>query len=83
MQEVSMRLSEARAQKLLTVQALARVSGVSASNLYKIEAGQYLPSLNTVNRLAEILEVAPQDVEEFQAAIQKAGTGRKKEPVGV
>jgi transcriptional regulator with XRE-family HTH domain len=81
--EVSMRLSEARANKLLTVQALARVSGVSASNLYKIEAGQYLPSLNTVNRLAEILEVAPQDVEEFQAAIEKAASSRKKEPVGV
>jgi DNA-binding XRE family transcriptional regulator len=80
--EVPMKLSEARAQKLLTVQALAKVSGVSASNLYKIEAGQYLPSLNTVTRLAEILEVAPQDVEEFQAAILKAG-GRKKEPVGV
>jgi DNA-binding XRE family transcriptional regulator len=78
-----MKLSEARAQKLLTVQALARASGVSASNLYKIEDGQYLPSLNTVNRLAEILEVAPQDVEEFQAAILKAGSGRKKEPVGV
>jgi transcriptional regulator with XRE-family HTH domain len=76
-----MKLSEARAQKLLTVQALSKESGISASSLYKIEAGEYLPSLNAVRQLAKILDVIPSDVEEFQAAIEKAGSGRKKEPV--
>lgn len=67
-----MKLSEVRASKLLTVQALARTAGVSPGNLYKIEHGAWLPSLKLVGVLSGILEVAPGEVEEFQAAIDKA-----------
>ncbi len=67
-----MKLAEARAQKLYTVRALAIAAGVSESNLYHIEGGAWLPSLNLVRKLVEILEVRPEEVEEFQAAIEKA-----------
>lgn len=67
-----MKLAEARARKLYTVQELAKAVGGSASNLYKIEEGAWLPSLKLVRKLAIILEVKPEEVEEFRKAIAKA-----------
>lgn len=67
-----MKLREARAKKLLTAQELATKSGVSEVLIYKLEAGAWLPSLPTVRKLAGVLEVDPEEVEEFKAAIDKA-----------
>jgi len=67
-----MNLREARSRKLLTVQELAKQSGVSASTINKIEQGAWLPSLRTIRKLADILKAEPGDVEEFKAAIDKS-----------
>jgi transcriptional regulator with XRE-family HTH domain len=67
-----MKLREARARKLFTVRDLAQQSGVSESTINKIEQGAWLPSLKTVRKLADILKVDPNEVEEFKAAIEKA-----------
>ena len=67
-----MKLREARAKKLLTAGQLGSEAGVSESNVYKIERGEWLPSLATVRKLAGVLGVNPEEVEEFKAAIDKA-----------
>ena len=73
-----MKLSEARARKLLTGRALAEQAGVSRANIYSIEAGRWLPGLETVRKLSEALGVDPMDVDEFKAAIEKTAQGRDK-----
>ena len=67
-----MRLREARAKKLLTARELAEQSGVSETNIYRIEHGKWLPSLPTVRKLSRVLAIGPEEVEEFKAAIDKA-----------
>ena len=67
-----MKLSEARARKLLTVRALAKAAGMSESNLHHLERGDWLPSLKAVRALSDVLEVDPMEIEEFTAAIDKA-----------
>ena len=68
-----MRLSEARAEKLFAVGRFAQAVGVSRGAIYAIEAGRWLPSLDTVKRMCEVLEIEnPRDIEEFSAAIEKA-----------
>jgi transcriptional regulator with XRE-family HTH domain len=77
MEVVSMKLSEARARKLLSLRALAAKSGVSESNIYRLERGDWLPSLRTARKLADALEMAPEDIDEIRAAIEKAGRGKE------
>ena len=72
-----MRLSQARAKRLLTVRDLARQSGVSESNIHHVEYGDWLPSLATVRKLVSVLEIEAEEVSEFKAAIQKAGKSKK------
>jgi transcriptional regulator with XRE-family HTH domain len=67
-----MRLREIRTRKLLTAGALAKKSGVSAAAIFKLERGEHAPSLATIGKLAGVLEVNPEEVEEFKAAIEKA-----------
>lgn len=67
-----MKLREARAKKLLTAQALAKKTGMSDGGIYRIERGEWLPSLATVRKLSKALGVQPEEVEEFKAAIDKA-----------
>jgi len=73
-----MKLSEARASKLFTAARLAQEAGVSRGSIYAIEAGKWLPGLETVRKLSETLKIDPLDVDEFKAAIEK--TARGKEP---
>jgi transcriptional regulator with XRE-family HTH domain len=67
-----MTLREIRTRKLLTAGALAKKSGVSTAAIFKLERGEHAPSLATIGKLAGALEVKPEDVEEFKAAIDKA-----------
>ncbi|PPD57373.1 helix-turn-helix transcriptional regulator [Dehalogenimonas etheniformans] len=72
-----MKLREARANALMTAQSLADKGEVSVATINKIEQGAWLPSLKTVKKLADVLGIKPGDVEEFQAAINKAaGKGK-------
>jgi DNA-binding XRE family transcriptional regulator len=77
-----MRLSEVRARKLYTPANLAQAAGVSRGHIYGVEAGRWLPSLELVRKLCDLLEVEnPEDVDEFKAAIERSARG--KEPARV
>jgi DNA-binding XRE family transcriptional regulator len=76
-----MKLVEARARALYSASALAKAAGMSRASIYDIEGGKWLPSLETVRKLCEVLQVDPMDVDEFRAAIDK--TVRGKVPAGV
>ncbi len=66
-----MKLREIRRRKLLTVEELAKQSGLSAATIHKIEQGAWLPSLASIRKMAPVLGVDPMEVEEFKAAIEK------------
>jgi transcriptional regulator with XRE-family HTH domain len=72
-----MKLVEARARKLLTAAKLAQAAGMSRAGIYAIEAGRSIPTLESVRKLSEALEVDPLEVDEFRAAIERT---TKKEP---
>ncbi len=68
-------MREARARKLLTAEGLAKKSGVSVATVHSLEQGKYVASLTTVRKLSQALEVNPEEIEEFKAAIDKAAQG--------
>ena len=72
-----MKLVEARARKLYSADRLAQASGVARSTIYAIEGGRGLPSLDTVRKLSETLEIDPMEVDEFKAAIERTMRGKE------
>jgi DNA-binding XRE family transcriptional regulator len=73
-----MKLAETRARKLLSAGRFAQTLGISKSHLYGIEKGRWLPSLDLVRRMCEVLEVAePMEIDEFRAAIEKSVRGKE------
>jgi transcriptional regulator with XRE-family HTH domain len=67
-----MKLRELRVRRLLSTRELARKAGVSTSTIYTIETGKTVPRLSVVRKLSEALEAAPDDVDEFREAIERA-----------
>ena len=65
-------LREVRADQLLSIRELAQQAGVSPSTIYLIEIGRSIPRLSVVQRLATVLGVEPQAVDEFRQAIEAA-----------
>lgn len=55
-------LRELRVKNNLTVRGLARISGVSASAISRIENGMVIPSLLTVCKLCNALDVQMSDM---------------------
>jgi DNA-binding XRE family transcriptional regulator len=77
-----MKLAEVRAKKLYTPANLAEATGVSRGHIYGVESGRWLPSLELVRKICEVLEIDnPEDVDEFKAAIERSARG--KEPARV
>ena len=64
-----MKLAAARRLKLWSMRELAERSGVSTRTINTIELGRTTPSLATIRRLSEALEVDPIEVDEFRDAI--------------
>ncbi len=58
-----------RLEQLLSVDALAKVAGVSNKTVNDIEHGKVRPKLRTIGRIAPALGVSPGDVTEFAAVI--------------
>jgi len=56
--QIGVRLRELRKRKGLTVTELARLAGMKRPNLSRIEHGKHRPSLETLERLSEALNVA-------------------------
>ena len=61
-----------RADRLLSIRALAQQAGMAPSSIYNIETGRRAPHLTTIRRIASALGVDPETVEEFQQAIEAA-----------
>jgi transcriptional regulator with XRE-family HTH domain len=66
-----MKLRAWRAQRVLTQKDLAEKAGVAEVTVAAIERGVQLPSARTSRKLAEALEVAPTDIDEVNAAIER------------
>ena len=67
-----MRLRELRVRKLYSIRGLAKAAGVSEKSIRAVEAGQWRPSLSTIRKLTELLEVDPMEVDEFREAMNRA-----------
>jgi transcriptional regulator with XRE-family HTH domain len=64
-----MRLAMARRRKFWSIRELARRAGVTPRTLNTIELGQTTPSLRTIQKLSEALEMDPMDIDEFRDVI--------------
>ena len=73
-------LREARARRLLSLRQLAERAGVAPTTVHLIEAGRRLPHPGTIRKLAAALGVAPAEVEEFRAAMDRAAAGKAAAP---
>lgn len=56
------RIKELRKERLLTQEQLAELIGIDTRNLIKIENGETFPRANTLDRLIETLEIAPDEI---------------------
>ncbi len=66
-------LRETRARAMLSQRALAARAGVALRTIAAIEAGENVPTFQTMTRLCEALRVKPDQVMEFAAAIEQRG----------
>ncbi len=69
-------LKESRAERLLTVRALAERAGVAPSTVYLIENGRSVPRFDVIRKLCAALEAEPREVTEFAAAIEGVARGK-------
>ncbi len=69
-------LKEARAERLLTVRELAQQAGVAFSTVHLAETGKATPRFDVIQKISAALEVSPQDIAEFAAAIEATGQGK-------
>jgi len=72
-----LKLVEARSNKLLSIRELASKAGLQWRTVYNIEKGTAIPTLGTVRKLSEALEMDPREIEEFRAAIEKSIRGKE------
>jgi transcriptional regulator with XRE-family HTH domain len=65
-----MRLTEARRTRLLSIRALAERAGLATRTINEIELGRTTPSLLTIKKISEVLEIDPLEIDEFRKAIR-------------
>lgn len=70
-------LKEARAERLLTLRALAERAGVAFSTVHLIETGKSVPRFEVIKKLSAALDVEPKDIAEFAAAIEDVAEGKR------
>jgi transcriptional regulator with XRE-family HTH domain len=69
-------LKEWRARRLLTVRGLAAAAGVASVTVHLIETGRSTPTFRVIRALSDALDVPPEEVNEFAAAIAAVGQGK-------
>jgi transcriptional regulator with XRE-family HTH domain len=65
-----MRLVDARRERLLSIRALAEKADIATRTVNEIELGRTTPSLMTIRKISEALEVDPLEIDEFRRAIR-------------
>lgn len=65
------RLKEWRQRRLLTQDDLSKKSGVGVNTIIRIEGGQW-PRISTLRKLAEALQVTPDELLETEGNAQAA-----------
>lgn len=82
--DVGSRLKELRQMRDISIRALARLSGLSANALSMIERGRSSPSVSTLYKLAESLEVPItaffREIPERQEVVFRKSTERNRVP---
>jgi len=71
-------LRAARRGKLISIEDLAELAGVSTKTIVEIELGRSTPRLRTIRKLSQALGVEPASIDEFAAAIADGGEPAKK-----
>jgi transcriptional regulator with XRE-family HTH domain len=71
-------LRELRREKLMSIEQLAELTGVSTKTIVETELGRTQPKLRTIRKLSEALGVGPLEIEEFALAIQSPTDELKK-----
>ena len=64
---IAVRIREVRKAKGITIEELARLSGVSRSHISEIETHQQMPTLPILCRIAAALEASPEELYNFEA----------------
>ena len=62
-------LRDARREKLISIETLSEMSGVSTKTIVETELQRSAPKLRTIKKLSEALDVPPLEIEEFAGAI--------------
>jgi transcriptional regulator with XRE-family HTH domain len=70
-------LREARIRNMLTIRALALAAGVSPATIQLAESGQRIPHFGTMRKIAAVLGVAVDEVDEFRHALEAAIEGKE------
>lgn len=65
-------LREWRIERLYSIRRLAEVAELSPRTIHEAEHGRRLPTLATIRKLCDVLDVAPGEVEEFAASMDAA-----------
>ncbi len=65
-------LREHRRARLVSIEDLALISGVSTKTIVETELGRTQPKFRTIRRLSDALQVDPADVVEFAAVMTQA-----------
>jgi transcriptional regulator with XRE-family HTH domain len=64
-------LREIRLRQALSQRDLAQQAGVAPKTVVDLELGRQEPRLRTIRKLAAALGVPPQEIDEFQRAIEE------------
>jgi transcriptional regulator with XRE-family HTH domain len=74
------RLKQLREEAVLTVHELSEASGVSDDTISKIENGQRVARPSTLRKLAQVLNVSPQELRRPAKTEELAGAGKVEAP---
>ena len=70
------KLRETRERRFMTQQQLADKAGTSKANISRLESGDQNARMSTIVRLAEALDVTPEELVEWGAEREGAETGK-------
>ncbi len=70
------KLREVRERKFITQEELSARTGMSVSNISRVENGLQRPRITTVRKLAAALGIDPEELVEWEAEAETTGQGK-------